>query len=213
MRHNPPRPGVILSGGRSSRMGRPKALLPFGPHRLIDHVASRLAPQVDSVVVNANDAAIRVPGALVIPDLTPNFRGPLAGLQSALAHVAVAHPDARHVAIITVDSPFFPLDLFDRLAAALEADDDVALAASNGRMHPVTGLWPVAVLPKLNAWLAAPPTLKVRAFLEDKPVRVAHFEPVMTADGIIDPFFNINTPEDLDEALRHLGAAFPGGQN
>ncbi|MBB1250893.1 molybdenum cofactor guanylyltransferase MobA [Rhizobium sp. G21] len=206
--HKPsPRPGVILSGGRSSRMGRPKALLPFGAGRLIDHVAARLAPQVDGIVVNANDAAIDLTGALVVPDLSPDFQGPLAGLQSALAHVVEAHPDASHVAVVTVDSPFFPPDLFDRLAATLEGDDDVALAASGGRMHPVTGLWPTALLPALDAWLAAPPTLRVRAFLEGKVKQVVHFDPVPTAAGMIDPFFNINTPEDLSEALRHLGAA------
>jgi molybdopterin-guanine dinucleotide biosynthesis protein A len=191
-------------------MGRPKALLPFGPHRLIDHVAARLSPQVDSIAVNANDDAIRLPGAPVIADTTPDFQGPLAGLQSALAYVAKAHPDASHVAVVTVDSPFFPLDLFDRLAATLTGDSDVALAASNGRMHPVTGLWPTALLPALDAWLAAPPTLKVRAFLEDKTVRVVHFDPVPTAAGEIDPFFNINTPEDLEDALRHLGE--PAGE-
>jgi molybdopterin-guanine dinucleotide biosynthesis protein A len=192
-------------------MGRSKALLPFGPHRLIDHVAARLAPQVDAIALNANDAAIHLSGAPVIPDLAADFQGPLAGLHTALAFVAEAHPDARHVAVVTVDSPFFPLDLFDRLAATLEGDDDVALAASNGRMHPVTGLWPTALLPALDAWLAAPPTLKVRAFLEGKITRVVHFDPIPTVAGTIDPFFNINTPDDLAEALRHLGAASSEG--
>jgi molybdenum cofactor guanylyltransferase len=209
MRNHPPRPGVLLSGGRSSRMGRPKALLPFGSHRLIDHVAARLAPQVDSIAINANDPDIDLPGAPAFPDLTPDFQGPLAGLQAALSYVARTCPDAAHAAVITVDSPFFPLDLFDQLAETLVDNDVVALAASNGRMHPVTGLWPVSILPALNAWMAAPPTLKVRAFLEDKPVRVVNFDATVTAAGVIDPFFNINTPEDLDIALRHLGAGSP----
>ncbi|WP_137156271.1 molybdenum cofactor guanylyltransferase MobA [Rhizobium sp. FKL33] len=205
-----PRPGVILSGGRSSRMGRPKALLPFGAGRLIDHIAARLAPQVDSLAVNSNDPDLRVDGAPAFPDIAPGFQGPLAGLQAALRHTSRAHPEATHLAVVTVDTPFFPTDLFDSLRAALESDGDVALAASHGRMHPVTGLWPVSVLEALDAWLAAPPTLKVRAFLDDKPIRVVEFDAAITAAGVIDPFFNINTPDDLAEALRHLGAAAGG---
>lgn len=212
MPHHPPRPGVILSGGRSSRMGRPKALLPFGPHRLIDHVAARLAPQVDGIAVNSNDPDIHLSGAPVFPDITPDFQGPLAGLQAALAYCTETYPRATHMAVVTVDSPFFPEDLFDRLAATIQTVGDVALAASNGRMHPVTGLWPLSILPALNAWLAAPPTLKVRAFLEGKQVRVVDFGPAVTAAGEIDPFFNINTPEDLDAALRHLGVEPPEGK-
>jgi molybdopterin-guanine dinucleotide biosynthesis protein A len=200
-------PGAILSGGKSSRMGASKALLPFGAARLVDHVAARFAPQVSSVLLNANDEAITLENTPRFPDRFEGFAGPLAGLHAALAETRERYSTATHVAIITVDTPFFPLDMYDRLARALTGPDDFALAASDDRLHPVSGLWPIAVLQDLARWLAKPPTLKVRAFLDNRSVKRVDFAPVRTAHGDIDPFFNINTPDDLAAALGHLGQA------
>lgn len=200
-------PAVILSGGRSSRIGVPKALLPFGPARLIDHIAARLAPQVGAIAVNTNDPAIVLPGASAFSDRFGGFHGPLAGIHAALRHVADNHPGAGHVFIVPTDSPFFPKDVVSRLAATLAGPEDIALAASLGRMHPVLGLWPVALAAKLAAWLENPPTLKVRAFLDGLPVRVTEFPVIETPLGPLDPFFNINTHDDLDLARKILEVA------
>lgn len=200
-------PGVILSGGRSSRMGEAKALLPFGAGRLIDHVAARLAPQVESLAINSDDPDIGIPGLPRLADGFAGFPGPLAGIQAALAYCGSAQDAARrpsHVMILPVDAPFFPHDLVRRLADALTGPDDVALAGSLGRQHPVTGLWPLSCAARLADWLADPPTLKVRAFLDGMPVRTVEFPPLLTASGERDPFLNINTPEDLLLARRLL---------
>lgn len=197
-------PAVILSGGKSSRMGEPKALLPFGPARLIDHVAARIRLQAGPVAVNTNDPAITLPGASSFPDRFVGFHGPLAGIHAALDHVAEANPSATHAVIVPTDSPFFPKDLVAILARSLTGPDDIALAASLGRMHPVLGLWPVAFAAKLAAWLENPPTLKVRAFLDGLPVRVTDFPTIETALGPLDPFSNINTHDDLDRARKIL---------
>jgi molybdopterin-guanine dinucleotide biosynthesis protein A len=197
-------PAVILAGGRSSRMGEPKALLPFGAARLIDRVAARIRPQVTAIALSANDPAISLPGVTAFPDRFPDFPGPLAGIHAALMHVAGTYPDASHVMMQPVDSAFFPHDVVATLAATLTGPDDVALAASGSRMHPVLGLWPVTLAGRLGTWLENPPTLKVRAFLDGMPVRVTEFPFIDTPLGPLDPFSNINTPDDLDRARKIL---------
>jgi molybdenum cofactor guanylyltransferase len=197
-------PAVILSGGKSSRMGEPKALLPFGPARLIDHVAARIRPQAGPIALNTNDPSIVLPGSVSFPDRFPGFHGPLAGIHAALAHVAETYPRTTHVLIVPTDSPFFPRDLVATLAATITGPDDIALASSLGRMHPVLGLWPVTLAPKLAAWLENPPTLKVRAFLDGLPVRVTEFPVIDTPLGPLDPFSNINTHDDLDLTRKIL---------
>lgn len=202
-------PAVILSGGKSSRMGSPKALLPFGPARLVDHVAERILSQAGPIAVNANDPEIVLAGAASFPDLFPGFHGPLAGIHAALSHAASAWPDATHALLVPTDSPFFPRDFVSILSETLTGPDDIALASSLGRMHPVLGLWPVQLAAKLAAWLENPPTLKVRAFLDGLPVRVTEFPLIETPLGPLDPFFNINTPDDLDRARKLLAICDP----
>lgn len=193
-------PGVILSGGRSSRMGRPKAQLSLGSMRVIDHVAARFAPQVTALALNSNSPDIALPDVPSIPDQFANFPGPLAGIHAALAHARTCWSDASHVAIVPVDAPFLPLDLVSRLAVSLTGPDDIVLAMSGGRMHPVTGLWPVSATDRLAAWLDNPPTLKVQSFLDGLAVRTVAFAPIDTPLGALDPFFNVNTPDELERA-------------
>lgn len=197
-------PAVILSGGKSSRMGEPKALLPFGPARLIDHVAARIRPQAGPIALNTNDPRIALPGLTSFPDRFTGFHGPLAGIHAALVHIAETYPAATHTFIVPTDSPFVPRDIVATLAATLTSPDDIALAASLGRMHPVLGLWPATLTAKLASWLENPPSLKVRAFLDGLPVRVTEFPLIETPLGPLDPFSNINTHDDLDRARKIL---------
>jgi molybdopterin-guanine dinucleotide biosynthesis protein A len=203
-------PGVILSGGKSSRMGEPKALLPFGPARLIDHVAARLAPQVSVLYLNSNNPDIALPGVVAFGDRFAGFPGPLGGIHAALAFVAETETlRSTHVAIVPVDAPFFPANLIARLAEHLTGPDDVALTVSDGQMHPVMGLWPLSAAPRLTVWLENPPTLKVRAFVEGLPVRTVEFPYIDTPLGPLDPFFNINTKDDLAQARKIFDVVGP----
>jgi molybdopterin-guanine dinucleotide biosynthesis protein A len=190
-------------------MGSPKALLPFGPARLIDHVAARIAAQAGAIAINTNDPDITLRGAVSFPDIFLGFHGPLAGIHAALNHAASSWPHATHALLVPTDSPFFPRDLVTVLSETLTRPDDIALASSLGRMHPVLGLWPVRLIGKLAAWLENPPTLKVRAFLDGLPVRVTEFPVLETPLGPLDPFFNINTPGDLDRARKLLAVCDP----
>ena len=203
-------PAVILSGGRSSRMGESKAMLALGDARLVDHVAARIRPQVSKVFLNANDPAIALARADAFPDSFSGFQGPLAGIHAGLAHVRNALPGVSHAFMLPVDCPFFPEDIVARLAESLTGADDLALAASGGRMHPVLGLWPILLADRLAAWLADPPTLKVRAFLDDKPVHITEYPMIETAFGPLDPFFNVNTPADLDRARKIMDVGLKG---
>ncbi|SLN52980.1 Molybdenum cofactor guanylyltransferase [Roseivivax jejudonensis] len=197
-------PGVILAGGRATRMGGgDKGLLPLGGDTILAQVIERLGPQVSGLALNANgDPSRFVTYALpVLPDSVSDWPGPLAGVLAALDWAA-ARGDAT-VITVAADTPFFPRDLVARLtAAAAGMEHPLALAATpdpeRGEVrHPTFGLWPVALRDDLRAALASG-TRKVVVWTDAKNGRTALF------DGPGEPFFNVNTPEDLLRAEAML---------
>lgn len=191
--------GLILAGGLSRRMGGgDKALVPLAGRTLLQRVTDRLAPQVETLVLNANGDAARFGSTLpIVPDAMPDHPGPLAGLLAGLDHVAEQRPGAEWLLAVPGDCPFLPADLAARLFAA-RGPAPAAFAASGGRRHPVVGLWRVAARGPL------------RHLLEGGERRVGRFAAAAGAVEVdwpvepYDPFFNINTPDDLDEARRIL---------
>jgi len=195
--------GIILAGGRASRMGgHDKALTELGGRPLLLHVANRLAPQVAPIAVNANGDAGRLAGfgLPVIPDDDEDFLGPLAGILAGLRWAATLDLPPDSLATIAVDTPFFPVDLVARLRSAQTRADMIVLAATHGRRHPTFGLWPLETLPRLAAHMEEGGSLKVADFVDTLPNAVVDFN----AAGGHDPFFNVNTPDDLAEAERIL---------
>ncbi|CAN7307683.1 molybdenum cofactor guanylyltransferase [Rhizobium rhizogenes] len=200
-------PPFLLAGGRSSRMGANKAFALLGNERLLTRIATRIAQrQTIPVALNADADWLDTEGLPLIPDTITGKLGPLAGVLTAMRHAAVHHPHASHLITVPIDSPFFPIDLVARLAEPIEGRDDIAIAASLGRDHPVFGLWPVSVADDLEAWLLADEKRRVRDFLARHLVRTVDFPTVKTPIGGLDPFFNINTPDDLIDAERWLAA-------
>lgn len=199
-------PGVILAGGLSSRMGEDKARIRLGGVCLLDRAARRLAPQVSALAVNANGPVLFAEGGElpVFADLDTARAGPLGGILAALDHAGKHHPGASHVATVPIDSPFFPADLVARLARAADGPERIVAARSAGGLHPVFALWPVALAGDLSAWLAGGGALRVRSYLERHQAREVAFPPVETPRGPLDPFFNINTPDDLAAAENWL---------
>lgn len=199
-------PGVILAGGLSSRMGQDKARIRLGGAALIDRAARRLRPQVSSVAVNANGPVLFERGEElpVFADIGAARAGPLGGVLAALAYTRENHPQATHVATVPTDSPFFPTDLVARLHRVVDNAERIAVARSVGGLHPVFALWPVALSEDLADWLAGGGALRVRSYLERHQAREVTFPLVETPRGEFDPFFNINTPDDLDEAENWL---------
>src|SRR6185436_2052358 len=141
--------GVILAGGLSRRMGGgDKGLLELAGRPMLAHVVCRLRPQVGAILVNANgDPARFAPlGLPVVPDTVGGFVGPLAGVLAGMRWSAVNAPDARWIVTAAGDAPLLPGDLVAQLAAAVASRPGaIALAQSHGELHPVIGLWPVAL--------------------------------------------------------------------
>ena len=200
--------GVILAGGLSRRMGGgDKGLLSLGTATMLGEVVRRISPQVGRLVRNGNGEPRRFDrlGLPVVEDTVPDFAGPLAGLLAGLRWAAREAPAATHILSVSSDAPFLPADLAERLAAALAADPSasIALAGSAGEVHFVVGLWPIAKADDLEAALLSGER-KVRAWAGRHRVAVAEFPLRATPDGSVDPFFNANTPEDMDLARRLL---------
>jgi molybdenum cofactor guanylyltransferase len=179
--------GVLLAGGRSSRMGgREKALLDIAGKPMLLHVRDP-----------ARFSGHCLP---VIADTIEGYAGPLAGLHAGMEWARAETPEAKFVASVPIDCPFLPVDLVARLKETLLSKHaSCAIAASNGERHPVAGLWRVELVDTLGQSLKD----NVRAlhrFADTHGCAVADFGPVEIGDTKIDPFFNVNAPADLEKA-------------
>jgi molybdenum cofactor guanylyltransferase len=197
--------GVILAGGQATRMGGgDKGLRMVAGRRLLDHVLERLAPQVAGMALNANGDPARFAefGLPVLPDSLPDFPGPLAGVLAGMDWAAAQGAEA--VVSVAADTPFFPRDLVARLQAAA-GPSGLALAATRegGKLwrHPTFGLWPVALRDDLRAALEGG-LRKVVIWTDQHGAGTAEFDTLP-----FDPFFNINTPQDIETAAQLVGQA------
>ncbi|MDA8746912.1 molybdenum cofactor guanylyltransferase MobA [Litoreibacter sp.] len=195
--------GVILAGGQSRRMGGgDKGLLCLGSQTLLSRVIDRLEPQVAELALNANGDGTRFGVDIaVVPDSIDGFAGPLAGVLAGLDWAA----SRGHSQIVTAaaDTPFFPCDLVPRLMLAAEKTPIVLAATPDPKRglsrHPTFGLWPVALREDLRAALNDG-VRKVVQWTERHGTGLAEF-----AVDPFDPFFNVNTPEDMARAEELLG--------
>lgn len=205
--------GVILAGGQATRMGGgDKGLLPLGDRPLLAHVIDRLSPQVGALALNANGAQDRFAalGLPVVPDSIAGFPGPLAGVLAGLDWAA--QQGAETIVTVAADTPFFPRDLVVTLVDAAKGMTHPLVLAATPRgiektksmstsgliRHPTFGLWPVALRDDLRAALKDGIS-KVVIWTDRHDGREAVFP---TDAG--DPFFNVNTPEDLEAARAML---------
>jgi molybdenum cofactor guanylyltransferase len=207
--------GIVLCGGRSSRMGSPKAWLDFGGEPLLARVVRTVRRACAPVVV------VAAPGQDV-PPLPPDIavardpvegRGPLqgiaAGLQALLESPAGSEVDAAFVS--TTDAPFLEPALIARLAALRGGDHDIAVPNMGDYFHPLTAIYACTCLPHIKALLAAD---RLRPFFLFERVRTVLCDAAMlladpdlaTADPALRSLENINTPDDYARALQLLGA-------
>ena len=201
--------GVILAGGLATRMGGgDKCLRRIGGRRMIDHVIARLEPQCGGLALSANGDPARFSefGLPVLPDTVPGREGPLAGVLAGLDWAVAAGAEA--IVTAASDAPFLPVDLVVRLQGAA-GPAGLSIAGSpdaTGRIqpHPTFGLWPVALRHDLRAALAGG-TRRMRDWTEAHGARMALFGSVP-----VDPFFNVNTPEDIATAERLLSGSQRG---
>ncbi len=193
--------GVILAGGLARRMGGgDKALLPLAGRSLVEHIVARVRPQVARLVLNVNGDAQRfaTAGVPVVPDDVPGFPGPLAGVLAGMEWAAAEVPGCPWIASFPGDAPLLPLDLVARLAAAVaEQGAEMACAASGGRTHPVIGLWPVALAGALRRALVEEDIRRIDRWTARYRLAVVEW-----SEGALDPFYNVNTPDDLARLER-----------
>ena len=202
----PPTLGLVLAGGLARRMGGgDKALLPIGGETILDRVLARLGPQCTRVILNANGDPARFERfeLPVVADDIPDFAGPLAGILAGLDWAAT-HSEVEWLASVAGDCPFVPRDLADRLHAARRAGGmPLACAKSGDWRHPVAAIWPVSLRTDLRRALMDEDLHKIEIWTARHGVALAEW-----ADRPVDPFFNVNRPEDLAEAER-IAAQFP----
>lgn len=178
--------------------GGDKTLLSIAGLTLLEHAAQRLAPQCDGMIVNANGDISRLGTSLhpVVPDTIEGHLGPLAGILTALEWSAVHRPDIDWVVSVPGDTPFIPADLVRRLhGARIDSGQPLACASSASQAHFAVGLWPVSLRNDLRQALLDKEIRSIRDWVQLHGYATASW-PVEP----IDPFFNVNTPEDLTEA-------------
>jgi molybdenum cofactor guanylyltransferase len=195
----PPTLGLVLAGGLARRMGGgDKARIAIGGATILDRVLACLTPQCTQLVINANGDPARFADTKlpVVADSVPDFAGPLAGILAGLDWTAAHAEQCEWVVSVPGDCPFLPRDLVARLhAARIAAGTPLACACSGEWRHPVVGLWPVGLREDLRHALTADGLRKIEIWTARHSIAIADWpaEP-------IDPFFNVNTPQDAAQA-------------
>ena len=200
--------GLVLAGGLARRMGGgDKPLTRIGGATILSRLLERLKPQCQRLILNANGDPARFAdtGLPVIPDDVPDFAGPLAGILAGLDWAAAHAPEVAYVASVPGDCPFLPRDLVTRLhQARVAAGQPLACARSGEWRHPVVGVWPVALRADLRHALTKEDLRKIELWTARHGVALADWPAAP-----VDPFFNVNTPEDAAAAER-LAVQHPG---
>jgi len=192
--------GVILAGGLATRMGGgDKCLQQLGDKTLLDRVIERAKPQVNQLLLNANGDLSRF-DHIALPkasDVVDGYAGPLAGLLTGMTWAREHCPNAQWLLSIAADTPFFPEDLVSRLLAqAQQQNAQIAVAESGDKTHPVFGLWHLSLIDDLRTALVEEDIRKIFRWMKRHHWTAVHFPCI----DDIDPFFNINSPEDLARA-------------
>ena len=189
---------VLLAGGQSRRMGGgDKCLLPLGGKTVLQRVIDRIRPQVSGLALNANGDPSRFDfyGLPVVPDAVGDFAGPLAGVLTGMEWAA-ANTASSHILTIPTDAPFLPRDLAARLIEPVASGRaEMTCAESDGRSHPVVGLWPLALRDALRRAMLDEDLRKV-----DRWTARYRLEQVAFGTEPLDPFFNMNRPDDAARA-------------
>jgi len=199
----PPTLGLVLAGGLARRMGGgDKARIEIGGISILDRVLATLSAQCTGIIINANGDPKRFAdtGLVVVSDSVPDFAGPLAGILAGLDWLAAQNNGIEWILSVPGDCPFLPDDLVERLHQArrkMGTGVPLACARSGAWRHPVVGLWPLALRGDLRKALVNEDMRKIEVWTAQHGVAIAEWP-----DQPIDPFFNVNTPEDAAVAER-----------
>ena len=196
--------GLILAGGGATRMGGgDKTLLSLDGKAMLAHILERIEPQLAEIAISANGDPERFSAfakPVLVDDDQHDLAGPLAGILSGIRWANGLSP-AKRLLTVAGDTPFLPDNLAVKLMTAVAGHPRrIAVAASAGRRHPVVALWPVELASDLGHFMADRSSLSIARFLEGQDTVTVDFPLVAMSAGDIDPFFNVNSPEDLAQA-------------
>ena len=196
--------GVILAGGQSRRFGSEDKCLSQLQHiQLVERVKQKALSQVNTLLLstNSDDQQYQHLDLPQVRDSVSGYPGPLAGVLAAMEHIATHQPKTQWLVSFAADSPFFPLDLVNKLMAA-SADKKIICANSGGWRQPTFSLWHMDLREALQAQLQQKKIFKVGAFINNHP-----FAEVDFPFERVDPFFNINTQDELQQAQQLMEQA------
>ena len=189
---------LIMIGGQSRRMGGGiKSFIEFNHKNLFDRILERTKPQIKRIIINCNSEEKKLIkyGIPIIKDLKKGYLGPLAGIHSAMNWIKNHEPDTEWLITLPGDTPFIPKDLISRFKKKLSSKSKIILAKSNKKIHPVIGAWHISLFNSLDSHLDIG-VRKIMYWANMHPIDYINF-PIENYE----PFFNINTKEDLDEAV------------
>lgn len=200
--------GLILAGGLGSRLGgaAPKPLVAIAETTPFEVAVERLTRRCAPILVSANEPEpYERFGLPILADLRLGHLGPLAALEAACQALASRRDRITHLVCLPGDTPFLPRDVAPRLIEG--AGSMVRVAAFGDRLHPTVSLWPVGALLEVGAELDRPDTRRsFMGLLKRLGFETLTFGENAAAPGG-DPFFNVNTPQDLALARHHAAAA------
>ncbi len=191
---------TILAGGKSRRIGGGnKCLLELNSKSILDHIIERLKPQTSDIILNLNalDDFSNYSHYSQVKDESDSYLGPLSGIFSVMNWIEKQKMQENQLIVVSGDCPFIPLNLVRQLLES-QKKDRIVIANSNGRNHYTIGLWPLTFKTKINQYLDAG-NRSIKGFVKSEDVISCPF-----SFEKIDPFFNINTPEDYQYAKKYF---------
>lgn len=191
-------PCMILCAGTSRRFGSDKMLAHLAGKPLLMHTIENVTPQVSDLALNGEGAGYNGFSLSVFSDVISGKLGPLAGVLTAMEWAKKI--GSEQVLTLSGDAPFVPNDWAVKLSAT--SSEVIAIPNVDGQSHQVCGLWPAALAPVLRSFLQAGDSYKVRDFLAAQKTKMVAFR----KQDNIDPFFNVNTPEDMQIAEQVLAS-------
>ena len=196
-------PGVILAGGSARRLGgKGKAFINISGVSLIELVLRKIETQVDRLAINTRDKnSFSQYNYPIIEDLITEEggSGPLAGISSAIKWAKKSINPVSHVITVPVDTPLLPIDLVHRMSLELKIKkSDIIFASSNNNIYPVVSMWSLSLDNHLDKALSNG-VRKIDAFTSSYNVSTVDW-----SFNDVDPFFNINNPEDITLAEKYI---------
>ena len=192
--------GAILAGGQSRRMGKDKLFLELDNKKLIQHSIDKVKKYLKQVIIitNQNNEFFKKNNLTTVKDCIEGQLGPLVGILTAMKWAKENGNKYSWVATFPCDTPFFPENIIKSFIQESEKKESLLLSASShGRKHNIFGLWSLDLYDKLKNDLVNKKIRKVQDWTEKNKIKNLEFE-----FKDYDPFFNINTKEDLELAKK-----------